>query len=192
MSNNMKRPARAIDEASRFWSKVDKRGPDECWLWMNRTHPVTGYGEFRFRGATSRAHRVAYILTHGEIPEGLELDHACPRAPCREQRRCCNPAHLEPVTHQENKRRERERNFEHVTHCPQGHAFDEKNTHYTKTGARQCRRCRYLRVRRREIERLATDPEYAARRREQARLSAQKATARKRLQTEAEKLHEVA
>lgn len=45
------------------------------------------------------AHRVAYELWVGPIPEGMELDHRC------KVRACINPAHLEPVTHAENMRR---------------------------------------------------------------------------------------
>lgn len=59
-----------------------------------------GYGKFRpWEGVTRWAHRFAYELTFGTIPEGLELDHLC-RHP-----RCVNPWHLEAVTPKENMRR---------------------------------------------------------------------------------------
>jgi hypothetical protein len=101
----------------RFWPKVDKAGPipanrpelGPCWLWTS-IKTERGYGYFIAN--TSRAartpnggqkrvpaHRYAYELVVGPVPEGLELDHLC------RNHSCVNPAHLEPVTHQENVRR---------------------------------------------------------------------------------------
>lgn len=50
-------------------------------------------------GKYGYAHRIAYELVVGPIPEGLTLDHLC------RVRRCVNPEHLEPVTMGENLRR---------------------------------------------------------------------------------------
>lgn len=80
----------------RFWSKVDRYG--ECWLWLASTSGK-GYGTFHFRGRCTGAHRVAYILCVGEVPQGTELDHKC------RNRRCVRPDHLEAVSHAENVRR---------------------------------------------------------------------------------------
>ena len=128
---------------ARFWSKVDKNGPvpgarpelGPCWLWTaGRRHK--GYGEFWVSGALVPAHRFAYELLVGPIPEGLELDHLCRVHPC------VNAGHLEPVTHQENMQRgnsgrlERER-----THCPQGHPYDAENTRWYAKDWRRCRAC---------------------------------------------------
>lgn len=87
----------------RFWPKVE-RVEDGCWLW---TASLTGDGYGRISlggkfGPMGLAHRVAYELLVGPIPEGLELDHLC------RVRRCVNPEHLEPVTHAENVRRAQE------------------------------------------------------------------------------------
>jgi hypothetical protein len=84
---------------AKFWERVDKR-PDGCWIW---TGSLTddGYGNVWFDGKCQGAHCVAYELTFGPIPEGLELDHKC------HVRACCNPDHLEPVTHAENMKRVR-------------------------------------------------------------------------------------
>lgn len=81
----------------RFWAKVDKDA--DCWEWRgSRNHK--GYGLARRRdGKGIQAHRLAYELTVGPIPEGLEIDHLCVN------RGCVNPSHLEPVTHTENIRR---------------------------------------------------------------------------------------
>ena len=96
-----------------FWQRVDRRGADECWPWT-RALNGKGYGNVTFRGETTGAHRVAYELTVGPIADGLEIDHTChdPNA-CQAlgddclHRRCCNPAHLKPVTHAVNVKRRR-------------------------------------------------------------------------------------
>lgn len=69
----------------RFWSKVDTSG--DCWVWTaERTKD--GYGRFALHGRSRRAHRVAYLLCIGQIPDGLFVCHRCDNPPC------CNPAHL--------------------------------------------------------------------------------------------------
>lgn len=82
------------DKAARFWSKVDKSNPG-CWPWTAYVDP-SGYGRFRVDGRSAGAHRVAWELTNGPIPEGLILDHTC------RNRRCCNPDHLHAVTVRQN------------------------------------------------------------------------------------------
>lgn len=77
-----------------FWRHVLKQSPNECWLWDGATR--NGYGAFGVKGATQYAHRIAYILSRGDIPEGMLLRHSC------DNRRCCNPAHLEPGTDWDN------------------------------------------------------------------------------------------
>ena len=123
----------------RFWAKVDKA--DTCWLWTgSRDHK--GYGYFADgAGRLARAHRFAYELLVGPIPEGLEIDHVKERG-CR-HRHCVNPAHLEPVTHHENLMRGDTlvaRNAR-KTHCPQGHPYAVPNL-VRLSGGRGCRECR--------------------------------------------------
>lgn len=88
------------DCSKRFWSYVDRRGPDECWPWKGGYFrleygcfnvPVAGGGFF-----ATRAHRVAWTLENGPIPPGLDILHSCDNPPC------CNPAHLRPGTPAEN------------------------------------------------------------------------------------------
>lgn len=118
------------DDLARFHARTDKDGPAGCWLW---TGAVTnsGYASGSSGGKSMLAHRWAYERFVGPIPEGLELDHLC------RVTLCVNPTHLEPVTHEENVRRAM------PTHCPQGHPYDEENTHMRPDrGFRECLTCR--------------------------------------------------
>lgn len=122
---------------ARFWSYVDAEGL--CWIWTGRRR-ATGYGSFTDRrgGTTHAAHRFAYELLVGPIPDGMELDHLCRVRPC------VNPDHVEVVTPAENKRRGFgvNRTARERTHCPQGHPYSDDNIVRTVKGWRRCRRCR--------------------------------------------------
>lgn len=89
-------PIRSL--AERFWDKVDRRGPDECWPWTGATKEG-GYGvmrpEGRRSGPTVKAHRVSAQLAGMDI-EGRVVRHRCDNPPC------VNPAHLEPGDQQQN------------------------------------------------------------------------------------------
>lgn len=105
--------------------------PGGCLLWQGSRNNQ-GYGVVSFQSKNRLVHRLAYEAFIGPIPEGLELDHLC------RTKVCANPAHLEPVTHAENSRRAAAL----ITHCPQGHAYDEENTRRESSGQRRCRICR--------------------------------------------------
>jgi len=89
----------------KFWAKVEILNSDSCWEWQKSRLP-TGYGHIGRWGKkmNTSAHRVAWEVTYGEIPEGLHIMHLCDNPPC------CNPQHLMVGTHQENMRQRSERN----------------------------------------------------------------------------------
>jgi len=139
----------------RFWMKVDRRGPDECWLWTAKSVTRGGYGSFRVSpGKLMRSHRYAYELLIGPIPDGLTLHHLC------ETGACVNPAHLTPVSLEENSRlgsaalrtswdRRREAEF-----CGSGiHRFTPENTGRDYRGRRFCKACGNASARKRRTPR---------------------------------------
>lgn len=80
----------------RLLDYVDQSG--DCWLWTASKSP-NGYGKFSVDCVMRMAHRVAYEVFVGPIPEGLHVDHLC------KVRHCVRPDHLEAVTQAENNRR---------------------------------------------------------------------------------------
>jgi len=81
---------------ARFWSHVDKSG--ECWIWTAAI--VRKYGMFGVlidgKRVMRKAHRIAFELLKGQIPEGAVIDHICHREAC------VNPDHLRPVSVKQN------------------------------------------------------------------------------------------
>lgn len=125
----------------RFWAKVNKTGT--CWVWEGGK-TTNGYGQFMIDRKNLRSHRVAYMMSRGDIPKGLVIDHLCRNTSC------VNPDHLEAVTQNENVRRSDEilGLRSRKTHCPQGHEYSDDNTYWRpsqysngKLTRRFCREC---------------------------------------------------
>ena len=82
-----------MNTAERFWAKVDiAPDSDACWLWTASVFTASGYGQFDRTGA----HRKAWELTNGPIPDGLCVLHHC------DVKKCVNPKHLYVGTHRQN------------------------------------------------------------------------------------------
>ncbi len=147
----------SASDLDRFWSKVKKT--DGCWLWTDVLQ-ANGYGSIGVGGRSGKkllAHRISYEISHGPIPEGLQIDHLC------RVRNCVNPSHLEAVTNRVNGLRGESFCAHHArkTHCPNGHAYDTENTIEKKNGSRACRACTKVwnakaKMRIRHPERLTT------------------------------------
>ena len=110
--------------AEKFNAKI-KRG-DGCWLWQASV-TADGYGRMGIGGPGNKrmlAHRVAWQLYVGKIPDGMLVLHKCDNPPC------CNPKHLFLGTDADNAR-DMSRKGRHPgskkTHCPKGHPYSGRN-----------------------------------------------------------------
>jgi hypothetical protein len=148
-----------VDVEDRFWSKVVM--VENCWEWLGNYYP-NGYGQISIGKRKMMAHRMAYQLRVGPIPDGLTLDHLC-RNP-----KCVNPSHLEPVTMRENTLRGTSPSAECAKKdsCKHGHPLSGDNLVVRKGRSgrpwRACRAClrTYPSVARRaERDRHASSPE---------------------------------
>lgn len=111
-------------QIERFWAHVDRSaGPAACWPWRG-ARTQSGHCQTRIGAPAGKkvyAHRWAYVLSHGAIPEGLEVCHNCPSG---DNPACCNPAHLWAGTQAENIR---------DMHAKGRAAKSTGDTHWTRT-----------------------------------------------------------
>jgi uncharacterized protein YfaT (DUF1175 family) len=124
----------------RFLEHVVKT--DNCWLWTGRRDGF-GYGHFKAHGRTLKAHRVAWTLKNGAIPDDKTLDHVC-RNP-----QCVNPAHIALVSNKQNILRGVSPTAKNAlkTHCERGHKLTTGNLVQRTDGRRDCLACKRVGVR---------------------------------------------
>lgn len=135
-----------------------------CWIWSAYKDKL-GYGCFRRDGVRASriflAHVVAYEMFVSVLSSDLEIDHLCRRSSC------CNPIHLEAVTHQVNVLRGIGPTAINAkkTHCHKGHEFTPENTYYAKHRTeRKCRACWNAKQRAREARMPRDHPRFVKRR----------------------------
>lgn len=128
---------RLANRPERFWANVDKS--DDCWLWEGGVVTAAGYGQTWWDGRPQPAHRVAYELLYGPVPDGCQLHHHC------ENKNCVRPEHLLAVT----ARQHSDIHVARKTTCKRGHTYDTINSR----GARTCSICSRMATKRRR-ERL--------------------------------------
>lgn len=118
-----------------FFSSIQFNESNWCWEWTRSLS--AGYGYFRLYDKKISVHRISYQLFKGQIPNDKELDHLCRNT------KCCNPEHLEPISHKENVLRGNGPTAinSQKTHCDNGHEYTLENTFIRKNGNRDCRMC---------------------------------------------------
>lgn len=127
-----------------FWNRVAKT--DACWEWTGARRNTYGHGAVQFRQRADGPHRVAWVLTYGEILEGLFVCHHCDNGPC------CRPDHLFLGTCKDNSRDMVSKGRATAgpplkLECKRGHPLSGANLFPYKTtlgrpgrGCRECRR----------------------------------------------------
>lgn len=139
--------------AERFWPRVDKNGPNGCWIWTGAKN-TRGYGQVWIGGKERLilAHRLSLILSGREVPppgrdiKNGVIDHIC------KVHACVNPEHLRVVTQRFNSIENGLSPFAinaKKTHCKYGHEFTPENTRIVKskggsgsiTTGRVCLKC---------------------------------------------------
>jgi hypothetical protein len=126
--------------AARFAAKTERNLSTGCLEWTGaRCGQKSQYGAFTWPARRQIvAHRAAWLIVHGEIPDGYEIDHLC-RNPI-----CVAIEHLDAVPQIVNWQRGRSvtRMNALKVSCPRGHAYNEANTYTDRRGRRSCRACR--------------------------------------------------
>jgi hypothetical protein len=131
-------PVRVDGPSAERWKSLYRVDDSGCWIWTGSLDKH-GYGQYDVQSVGKRknwrAHRWVYTQLVGPISDIETLDHLC------RVHACVNPAHLDPVPHEENVRRGNAGLHNRAkTECPKGHPYDEENTRVTARG-RECIIC---------------------------------------------------
>lgn len=87
----------SIKDICRFWSKVSKT--EKCWIWKGTiAKKSAGYGRFSLGYSGIGAHRLSYLMHHGNISKGMNVLHKC------DNPICVNPEHLFLGSYSDNAR----------------------------------------------------------------------------------------
>jgi hypothetical protein len=122
-----------IPAPERFQTYYEINSATGCWEWTLCLNQG-GYGVFHTNNKQWKAHRFAYQILIGPIPEGLTLDHLC------KNKKCVNPEHLEPVTQYVNTVRGKGSSS---LYCSKGHAMFGEHL-YFNDGNRRCQKCKRI------------------------------------------------
>lgn len=104
-----------------------------CWLWTG-SKDREGYPIRQNKGGTPRVHRQLWLEMRGEIPDGMEIEHAC------RVRACVRPSHKYLVTRGQNERLKIWRNRAKIEECPEGHSIRRYSLR-TRAGGYVCTKC---------------------------------------------------
>lgn len=118
-----------------------KHMPSGCIEWTGVTIKSNGrdshrYGRFTSGGKKRLAHRVAYELAFGEIPDGMLVLHRC------DNTKCCNPAHLFLGSHLDNMSDMRAKGRSNKAPFPVRHGSDVSGARLTDLDVQEIRRDR--------------------------------------------------
>lgn len=89
--NKQDKSERVVD---RFWKKVKKKNPDQCWNWTSYIS-ASGQGQFWIGKKVIPAHRYSFLLARGKIPTGKLVYRTCGN------KRCVNPGHMATGKHKD-------------------------------------------------------------------------------------------
>lgn len=128
--------AKRTDSRERFESKINRDGPNGCWVWTG-SYFNSGYGQFAIRAEGKfkavKASRQAWRYFRNEEPGEMQVLHKC------DNKACVNPDHLYLGTHQQNMRDSAERG----THCKGERSHKFKRYEGLIDRIRDLRRARY-------------------------------------------------